>query len=135
MRIGFIVSEYHFDITSMMLERAKEHAKFLGVEIGDILFVPGSLDSPLAAKFLFEKKDIDGVVVLGAVVEGDTQHDEIVAQHAARKLLDLSIQYNKPLGFGISGPGETRLQAAERIDSYAKRAVETVVKLNRIIKK
>jgi len=134
MKIGFVVSEYHYDITQMMLERAKAHAKFLGAEIGETIFVPGTFDSPLAAKQLFGKKDIDGVVVLGAVVEGDTQHDEIVAQHAARKLIDLSLESNKPLGYGISGPGETRAQASSRIDGYAKRAVESVVKLHNAIK-
>ena len=134
MNIGFVVSEYHYDITQMMLERAKAHAEFLGAKVGEVILVPGTLDTPLAAKKLFSKKDIDGVVVLGAVVEGDTQHDEVVAQHAARKLIDLSLENNKPLGYGISGPGETRAQAASRIDGYAKRAVETVVKLNKVIK-
>ncbi len=134
MNIGFVVSEYHYDITKMMLERAKAHAEFLGAKAGEVILVPGTLDTPLAAKILFRKKDIDGVVVLGAVVEGDTQHDEVVAQHAARKLIDLSLENNKPLGYGISGPGETRAQAASRIDSYAKRAVETVVKLHKAIR-
>ena len=134
MKIGFVVSEYHYDIAQMMLERAKAHAKFLGAELGETILVPGTFDSPLAAKQLFARKDIDGVVVLGAVVEGDTQHDEIVAQHAARKLIDLSLENNKPLGYGISGPGETRSQASSRIDGYAKRAVESVVKLNAVIK-
>ena len=133
MKIGFIVSEFHYDITKAMLERAKAHATFLGAELGKEILVPGSLDTPLAAKKLFEDKDIDAVVVLGAIVEGDTHHDDIVAQQASRKLVDLSLENNKPLGFGISGPGETRLQAASRIDAYAKRAVETVVKLHKAV--
>jgi 6,7-dimethyl-8-ribityllumazine synthase len=133
MKIGFVIGEYHYDITQVMLERAKAHAKFLGAEAGAEIPVPGVFDSPLAAKALFGRPDIDAVVVLGAVVEGDTQHDEIVAQHAARKLMDLSLECGKPLGYGISGPGETRVQAASRIDGYAKRAVESVVKLSRVV--
>ena len=129
-QIGAVVAEFNYDITMMMLERAKEHAQFLGAEITNIVKVPGVFDMGLAIKKLLEKKDIDGVVTLGAVIEGETEHDDIVIQHAARKIADLSIEYGKPVGLGISGPGMSRLQAQERIDR-AKAAVEAVVKLHR----
>ena len=128
--IGAVVSEFNYDITMMMLERAKEHAQFLDAEISHVVKVPGVFDMGLAIKKLLEKKDIDGVIAIGAVIEGETEHDEIVIQHASRKIADLSIEYNKPIGMGISGPGMTRLQAQERIER-AKAAVETVVKLHR----
>jgi 6,7-dimethyl-8-ribityllumazine synthase len=132
-RIGAVVSEFNYDITMMMLERAKEHAQFLGAEITQTVKVPGVFDMGLAIKKLLEKKDIDGVVTLGAVIEGETEHDDIVIQHAARKIADLSLEYDKPIGLGITGPGMTRLQAQDRIDR-AKAAVEAVVKLHRRLK-
>lgn len=132
-RIGAVVSEFNYDITMMMLERAKEHAQFLGSEIAQIVKVPGVFDMGLAIKKLLERDDIDGVVALGAVIEGETEHDDVVIQHAARKIADLSIEYDKPVGLGISGPGMTRLQAEERIER-AKNAVEAVVKLHRRLK-
>ncbi|OYT58383.1 6,7-dimethyl-8-ribityllumazine synthase [Euryarchaeota archaeon ex4484_162] len=122
-RIGAVVSEFNYDITMMMLERAKEHAEFLGAKITKVIEVPGVFDMGLAIKKLLEKKDIDGVITLGAVIEGETEHDEIVIQHAARKIADLSIEYGKPVSLGITGPGMTRLQAEERIER-AKYAVE-----------
>ena len=85
-RIGAVVSEFNYDITMMMLERAKEHAEFLGAEITKVVKVPGVFDMGLPIKKLLQKKDIDGVVALGAVIEGETEHDEIVIQHATRKL-------------------------------------------------
>jgi len=127
-RIGAVVSEFNYDITMMMLERAKEHAEFLGAEITKVVKVPGVFDMGLPIKKLLQKKDIDGVVALGAVIEGETEHDDIVIQHAARKIADLSVEYGKPVGLGITGPGMTRLQAEERIER-AKSAVEAVVKL------
>lgn len=133
MKIGIVVSEFNFDITMMMLERAKEHAEFLGADVKKVLNVPGVFDMPLAVKKLLEKKDIDGVVTLGAVIEGETEHDEIVIQHAARKITDLALEYNKPVGLGITGPGMSRLQAEERIER-AKNAVESVVKMHRRMK-
>ena len=128
-RIGAVVSEFNYDITMMMLERAKEHAEFLGAEITKVVKVPGVFDMGLPIKKLLQKKDIDGVIALGAVIEGETEHDEIVIQHATRKIADLSVEYSKPVGLGITGPGMTRLQAEERIER-AKAAVEAVVKLH-----
>lgn len=128
--IGAVVSEFNYDIGMMMLERAKEHAQFLGAEIKQIVKVPGVFDMGLPIKKLLERKDIDGVVALGAVIKGETEHDEIVIQHASRKIADLAIEYGKPVGLGISGPGMTRLQAQDRIER-AKAAVEAVVKLHR----
>ena len=132
-KIGAVVSEFNYDITMTMLERAKEHAQFLGAEIIQTVKVPGVFDMGLAIKKLLEKKNVDGVVALGAVIEGETEHDEIVIQHASRKIADLSVEYDKPVGLGVSGPGMTRLQAEERIER-AKAAVEAVVKLHRRLK-
>jgi 6,7-dimethyl-8-ribityllumazine synthase len=129
-RIGAVVSEFNYDITTMMMERAKEHAQFLGAEITQTVKVPGVFDMGLGIKKMLERKEIDGVVALGAVIEGETEHDDIVIQHASRKIADLAIEYGKPVGLGISGPGMTRLQAQDRIER-AKSAVEAVVKLHR----
>lgn len=127
-KIGIVASEFNYDITYSMVELAKEHSKFLGADITKIVKVPGTFDMPLAVKKLLEKKDIDGVVTLGAVIEGETKHDEIVIQHASRKIADLALDYNKPVSLGVSGPGLSRLEAHERVE-YAKRAVESVVKM------
>jgi 6,7-dimethyl-8-ribityllumazine synthase len=130
MRIGAVVSEFNYDITMMMLERAQEHAQFLDSEITQTVKVPGVFDMGLAIKKLLERDDIDGVVALGAVIEGETEHDDIVIQHASRKIADLAIEFDKPVGLGITGPGMTRLQAEARIER-AKSAVEAIVKLHR----
>ena len=126
--IGAVVAEFNFDLTKMMLELAKEEAKVLDAEVSKVVVVPGVFDMPLAIKKLLEKEDIDAVITLGAVIEGATDHDQIVAQHASRKITYLSLEYNKPVALGISGPGMTRLDAHKRID-YGKRAVEAAVKM------
>jgi len=128
MKIGIVVSEFNFDITQMMLEQARQHARFLGLEVSKEVFVPGVFDMPLAIKELVRRKDIDGVVTLGAVIEGETEHDQIVIQQTSRKITDLAVEYDKPVALGISGPGMTRLQAQDRIEK-AKSAVEAVFKM------
>jgi len=90
--------------------------------------VPGAYDMPLAIKKMLSAGKVDAVVTIGCVIEGATNHDDIVVQHAARKIIDLSLEFGKPVTLGISGPGMTRLEANERID-YARRAVESAVKL------
>ncbi len=130
-KLGLVVSEWNFDVTGPMREFAKRHAEFLGAQIAVEIMVPGVYDLPLAAKRLAERKDVDAVVTLGAVIEGETEHDEIVMQHAARKLMDLSLEYGKPVTLGISGPGMTRIQALERVNDYAKRAVEAAIKMTK----
>ncbi|HYA70003.1 MAG TPA: 6,7-dimethyl-8-ribityllumazine synthase [Thermoplasmata archaeon] len=129
-RVAIVASEYNYDVTLLMLERAKEEVAFLGATLGPVVKTPGVYDLPLAVKALFNRPDIDAVVALGAVIEGETQHDEVVMNQAARKLTDLAVEYSKPLGLGISGPGETRLQAQDRIENAAN-AVRAVVKMVR----
>ncbi len=128
--VAIAASEYHFDIARLMLERAQEEIDFLGATLGPVVRTPGVYDLPLAAKALFARDDVDAVVALGAVIEGETHHDEVVMGQAARKLLDLSVESGKPLGLGVSGPGETRLQAQDRIEN-AGNAVRAAVKMVR----
>ena len=132
-RLGFVVSEFNRELTNQMELLGREHAAFLGATVERTLYVPGVFDMPLAVKRMAKDKNIDAVVTLGCVIEGETGHDEVVIQHASRKIADLSLEYDKPITLGISGPGMGRLEAHERVD-YAKRAVESAVKLVKRLK-
>lgn len=127
-KIGMVAAEFNFDVTSMMIERAKAEADFLEVEITEEIFVPGVYDMPLAVKHLVERDDIDAVITLGAVITGETDHDQVIIAQAARKITDLSLEYNKPVAFGVNGPGMTKLQAMDRIEK-GRDAVDAVVKM------
>ncbi len=127
-RIGMVAAEFNFDVTSMMIERAKAEAEFLGVKITKEIFVPGVYEIPLAVKRLVERDDIDAVITLGAVITGETDHDQVITAQAARKITDLSLEYNKPVALGITGPGQTKLQAMDRIEK-GREAVDSVVKM------
>ncbi len=127
-RLGFVVSEFNRDITFQMEQLGREHAAFLGARVEKVFYVPGVFDMPLAVKKMVADPGVDAVVTLGAVIEGETRHDEIVIQHASRKIADLALEYDKPITLGISGPGLSRLAAHQRIE-YARRAVEAAVKM------
>ena len=64
----------------MMLELAKAEAKNRGREITKVVAVPGVFDMPLVIKKLLQKDEYDAIITLGAVIEGATDHDQIVAQ-------------------------------------------------------
>lgn len=134
-RLAFVVSKFNFDITYLMLQRALSHAELLGAEVKVVVKVPGAFEIPAAAAKLLKRDDVDAVVTLGAVIQGETKHDEVVAHQTVRKLLDLSVQFGKPVSLGIIGPGATRAQAQERIDEYAKRAVEAAVEASSKLKR
>lgn len=130
-KIGIVVSDFNADITNLMRDIAKQHIEFMEAKVGKVIQVPGAFDMPLAVKKLLEEKDVDGVVTLGAVIEGDTGHDEIVANNTARKIADLSVHYGKPVSLGVSGPKMTHAGAVSRIEEYAKRSVESCIKMIR----
>lgn len=127
-KLGFVVAEFNRDITHQMEILGEEHARFLGAEVTEKIYVPGVFDMPLAIKKMCKETGIDAIVTIGCVIEGATKHDEVVAAQTARKIMDLALDYEKPVTLGISGPGMTRMEAMDRID-YAKRAVEAAVKL------
>src|SRR3989344_7879231 len=113
MKLGIAVSEtYWEEITSEMLDLAKKTAVKAGCEVL-VLNVPGSYDLPLAVKKLLP--DVDGVVTLGAVVQGETDHDQMICHCVGTALINLALQYEKPVVCGINGPKMSYAQAVARI--------------------
>ena len=134
-RIAIIVSEFNSDITFQMLNKAKDQAQKIKADVRYICFAPGSFDMPLLIEELLKKNDVDAAVTLGAVIKGETSHDDIVAENAARLIADLSLKYGKPIGLGITGPDMTLEQAKDRIDIVPLRAVNAAVNMTIRIKK
>jgi len=127
--LAIVVSEFNNEITFKMLEGARDHAANVGAKINYIIYVPGTFDMPLAVEGLLKKKNVDAVVTLGAVIKGDTRHDDIVAENAARLIADLSLKYGKPVTLGIAGPGMTIEQARARAKLVPTRAVNAAVNM------
>jgi len=130
-----VVSEFNEEVTSRMLSVAQEKANLMKLKITYTCKVPGAFDIPIIVDALLKKKDVDGVVTLGAIIKGQTKHDEVISHAAARSLSDLSIKYQKPVSLGISGPGMQERHAYARIRPVAERAVEAVVKISKELKR
>ena len=130
-----MVSEFNEKVTSRMLSVAQEKAESMKLKITYTCKVPGAYDMPIIVDSLLQKKDVDGVVTLGAIIKGQTKHDEVISHAAARSLNDLSIKYHKPVSLGISGPGMQERHAYARIRPVSERAVEAVVKISKELKR
>ena len=118
-----------------MLDLAIEKAKVLKMNVKYISKVPGVFDMPLLIDILLQKKDVDAVVTLGAVIKGQTKHDELISHVTAKALADLSIKYQKPVTLGITGPGMSDRQAYQRIRPVAERSIEAAKKLSEELEK
>jgi len=115
-RLGLVIGQYdkHGEVLSAMEQSAREAAAEADAEIVETLDVPGAYDTPLAADRLARREDIDAVAVLGVIIAGDTDHDQIIGHAAAQALTDVSLDRDTPVTLGIIGPGMSQDEAAAR---------------------
>ncbi len=132
-RIAFVVTDFHAQISESMLTAAKETTEELNGRVASSTYVPGAYEIPLTAKHLLNDPLIDAIVVLGWIEKGETLHGEVMGHVLHTTLVDLGLEYDKPIGFGIIGPGATEEQAHARAQIVARRAVEAVCRMNGVI--
>lgn len=109
-----------------MTELAESKAEEMGAETVKVE-VSGAYDTPLAADRLARREDIDAVTVIGAVVSGDTDHDQVIAHSVAKKLSGISLERDKPVTLGVTGPGMSGDEAEAR-EEYGAKAVKAAFK-------
>ena len=129
MNIALVVSEFNKEVTSRMLSVAQEKADSMKLKIVYTCTVLGSYDMPVIVDALLKKKDVDGIVTLGAIITGQTKHDEVISHATAKSLTELSVKYQKPVSLGIIGPAMQKKHAHARIRPVAERAVEAAQKI------
>ena len=130
-KIAIVVSRFNGEITKKMSKAAQERIKNQKAQLAKVVEVPGAFEIPLAVKKILQDKKIHAVVTLGAIIKGDTDHDEVIAHSIAKSLIDLSLGYHKPISLGVLGPNITWEQAEKRIKEYSERAVDTVIEVLR----
>jgi 6,7-dimethyl-8-ribityllumazine synthase len=115
-----------------MLDQALKRSKELGAKVTFVCKVPGSFDMPIIIQDLLEMDNVDAVATLGAILKGETAHDEIIGATLANQISALSTKLKKPVTLGVSGPRENFEQAQSRAEEYANRSVEAAVTLVRL---
>lgn len=101
--IGIVVSSYNENITDRLLDGAISTLSKSGMGESQYVTVrvPGAWEIPLAARLLAERHDIDGIIALGAVIRGETTHDQYINQCVSGALMELMMSTKKPVGFGL----------------------------------
>ena len=135
MNVAIVVAEFNEKVTSRMYDVAIKKAKELKLNVKYTSRVPGIFDMPIVIDKLLQKKDVDGIITLGAVIKGQTKHDEVIANSTARNIAKLSIKYQKPITLGISGPGMSERQAYARIRPVSENAVNAVLRIHDELKR
>lgn len=115
MRIGIAVSAWNEEITNALLEGSVSALTSNGVSSEDIIIrhVPGSFELPQAAAIMIDSIDLDAVICLGCVIQGETRHFEFICQAVAKGCMDLGIESGVPVIFGVLTT-DTYEQAKER---------------------
>jgi 6,7-dimethyl-8-ribityllumazine synthase len=103
MRFGIVVSEWNREITEALLKGAVSTLKKHGASDSDIIVkhVPGSFELPLGAQFIAEYDDVDAVICLGCVIQGETPHFTYICQGVTHGITELNLEYNIPFIFGV----------------------------------
>ncbi len=102
-RIGIVVSEWNDRITDSLLNGAEESLLEHGILQENILVkhVPGSFELPLGAKWMLEKTDVDAVICIGCIIQGETRHFDFIAQAVADGIMNVGLKFSKPVIFSV----------------------------------
>ena len=102
-RFGIVVAEWNAEITNALYEGAYQSLINHGA-LPDNVFtyaVPGSFELTLGAQYMAELSNVDAVICLGCVIQGETRHFDFICQAAANGIMNLGIQYKRPIIFGV----------------------------------
>lgn len=127
LRIAIIAGNVHQDITDAMVATAKKLIEDSGAVVAALELVPGSYEVVPLTKELMQRSDIDAIVVLGAIEKGETHHGLVMGQVVHQSIMNLQLEYGKPVGLGIIGPGATPKQMHERKIKAAQNAARAAL--------
>ena len=133
-RVGIVVSRFNADMGEALLAAALRALDEAGVSSDSITVasVPGALEAPLALQRMAQTGDYDALVVLGAVIRGETYHFEIVANESAAGLSNVQLEFGIPIGNGIL-TCDTEEQARARTESKGRDAALAALEMANLL--
>tara|TARA_B100000886_G_C20240650_1_gene414460 strand:- start:12 stop:416 length:405 start_codon:yes stop_codon:yes gene_type:complete len=121
--VAIVAGSYHKDKVEKMVQIVKSLSTKNNLLIEETRWVPGSMEIPLQIKRLLLRESIEGIIVLGIIEKGETDHGLVMGQAVTKSIIDLQLVSMKPIGFGIIGPGAEEEQIDKRLEAHAKQAV------------
>jgi 6,7-dimethyl-8-ribityllumazine synthase len=128
-RIGIIVSEWNPEITDALCSGAVDTLIGQGFKKTALVIhkVPGSFELPLGAQYLIENSEVDAVICLGCVIQGETRHFEFICQAVSQQISRLNIDYNLPVIFGLLTTDTFEQAKARAGGKHGNKGVEAAV--------
>ncbi|HEY8937571.1 MAG TPA: 6,7-dimethyl-8-ribityllumazine synthase [Cyclobacteriaceae bacterium] len=102
-KFAIVVAEWNEEITEALYEGAVEGLTANGIKNTNIIRknVPGTFELTLGAQWMADKKDIDAVICLGCVIQGETPHFDYICQAVAYGITEVNLKSRKPIIFGV----------------------------------
>ena len=133
--IGIVMSEFNSHVGEALLKACHHELLKLGVKDDRIVLakVPGALESSLALKKMAQSKKFDALIALGAVIRGETFHFEVVANHSAKSIMDVQLEFSMPIVNAILTT-ENDEQAMERTSVKGAEAAQVAIQMIHLLK-
>ncbi|MCY7352678.1 MAG: 6,7-dimethyl-8-ribityllumazine synthase [Cytophagaceae bacterium] len=114
-RFAIVVAEWNEEVTGALLDGAYNTLLQYGAKAVNVTvqWVPGSYELSLGAQLAAQKSEVDAVICLGCVIQGETKHNDYINHAVAQGLTNVSLKYNKPVIFGVLTPNDQQ-QALDR---------------------
>tara|TARA_B100001109_G_scaffold238647_1_gene220588 strand:- start:977 stop:1372 length:396 start_codon:yes stop_codon:yes gene_type:complete len=130
LNLGIVCGSFHREQVERMLKYAIEEAVSKNWEVSEVVWVPGSMEAPLAIDRMLQSTEVQGAVVLGIIERGETDHGLVMGQSVTKSVIELQIKHNKPIGLGIIGPGAEPEHIEPRLEPHARSAVGAVAAMS-----
>jgi 6,7-dimethyl-8-ribityllumazine synthase len=128
-RIAIVVAEWNSEITEALFVSAHDALVKLGVKKSNIIRkdVPGSFELSLGGLWMAQEKNIDAVICLGCVIQGETPHFDYICQAVAYGITEAGLKTGKPVIFGVLTTS-TKQQALDRAGGrYGNKGEEAAI--------
>jgi len=130
-RIAIVAASFHARETEAMIAEATRVCEASGAQVVLCALTPGAMELPLALKRALLRDDVDAAIALGIIEKGETLHGAIMGQAVIDAVIALQLEYMKPVGAGILGPGIAPHQVQKRVVPYARAAAEAALHMLR----
>lgn len=134
MKFGIVVAEWNWEITSALAQGAVDTLKKHGApeENISVKYVPGTFELPLGGQFFAELDNVDAVILLGCVIQGETRHFDYICEGVTQGTKDLNLKYNKPFIFGVLTTNDEQQaldRAGGKLGNKGDEAAVTAIKM------
>ena len=135
LKIGIVVSEWNDDITSKLCAGAVQTLLENDVREDNIKIqnVPGAFELPLGAQCLLKQREFDGIITIGAVIQGETKHFDFVCHGATEGIMRVMLDFNTPISFCVLTDNTKEQSIARSGGKHGNKGIEAAVSLLQMI--